>query len=90
MLKRISMWKGNWVSPSKKQISRASRDNTKLTMCKRCYAFYYQQSWHFERPEYVVLDCDENISVRFTECSACVEQEVALYETEAELVLENG
>lgn len=54
-----------------------------LEMCRKCYAFRYDNSWHFERPDYLSLrDADEKIAVRFSTCSACVEEALALYDIE--------
>jgi len=57
-------------------------------MCKKCFTFYYKNSWHFERPEYLNQNDEVDISVHFTECLACMEQDQALYETELNLVLQ--
>lgn len=57
--------------------------NEILEMCRKCYAFKYDNSWHFERPEYLLeKDADEKVSVRFGLCSACVEEALALYDME--------
>jgi hypothetical protein len=65
---------------AKKQITQNSEV---LEMCRKCYAFKYDNSWHFERPEYLLeKDADEKISVRFGLCSACVEEALALYDME--------
>ena len=54
-----------------------------LVMCRKCYAFRYDGSWHFERPQYLLeKDADEKVSVRFSLCSACVEEALALYDME--------
>ncbi|MBI3306087.1 hypothetical protein HYZ82_03125 [Candidatus Nomurabacteria bacterium] len=54
-----------------------------LTMCEKCYAFRYRNSWHFKKPDY--LNSEQEVPVIFTQCSACIEQENALYENESEL-----
>jgi hypothetical protein len=60
-----------------------AENNETLEMCRKCYAFKYDNSWHFERPEYLLLkDADEKVSVRFSICSACVEEALALYDME--------
>lgn len=72
-----------------KKISSASGRNFKgLTMCKKCFTFYYKNSWHFERPEYLDQSDEVEIPVHFTECFACMEQDQALYETESSLSLQ--
>jgi len=58
-----------------------------LTMCKKCYTFYYKKAWHFERPEYLDDYVEQEVPVRFTECPACLEQDEALFEKESSLVL---
>lgn len=58
-------------------------DSEILEMCRKCYAFKYDNSWHFERPDYLAeKDSDEKISVRFSLCSACVEEALAFYDME--------
>ncbi len=64
-----------------------NHDTKKLTMCWKCFTFYYKNSWHFEKPEYLNRDYEREIPVRFTECPACLEQELALYESESDLIL---
>ncbi|MES3004572.1 MAG: hypothetical protein V4690_00495 [Patescibacteria group bacterium] len=54
-----------------------------LTMCKQCYTFYYKNSWHFEMPNEIDGDSETQVPVRFTQCPACIEQELALYDTES-------
>ena len=56
-----------------------------LTMCERCYSFYYKKSWHLKRPEYLNEYHDGEVPVLFTECSACLEEENAFYEKESNL-----
>lgn len=52
-------------------------------MCRKCYAFKYDNRWHFERPDYLLeKDADEKVSVRFGICSACVEEALAMYDVE--------
>ena len=90
MLKNFKTKAEDWVSGHKKRISDGSRDMKKLTMCKKCFTFYYKNSWHFERPLYLEDEGEKEIPVRFTECPACLEQETAFYETESDLVLGMG
>ena len=54
-------------------------------MCKKCYTFYYRNSWHFEMPEELRRDPEAEVPVTFTQCGACRMEEEALYESEAEL-----
>ncbi len=57
-------------------------------MCKKCFTFYYKNSWHFERPEYLNREDEVEVPVHFTECHACLEQDEAQYETELGLALQ--
>lgn len=66
----------NWGAGSKKKFSK-SRKFGALTMCKKCYTFYYKHSWHFYKPEQLEKDTDSIVSVRFTQCPACLEEETA-------------
>ncbi len=84
MLKRLKSSAQDWVEGHKKRIS-AAGGQKKLTMCKKCYTFYYKNSWHFEKPLYLDMDREEEIPVRFTECPACLEQENAQNEMETEM-----
>lgn len=83
MLRRIKSIASNWVGNQKRNVKSKFRV---LTMCKKCYTFHYNKSWHFERPEYLD-NYTEEVPVRFTQCPACLEQELALYEIESNLVL---
>ena len=86
MLKKLKMNAQDWVLSHKKRFSQ-NNGSKKLTMCKKCYTFYYKNSWHFDNPLYLDIDREEEIPVRFTECPACLEQEASLYEMESDLVL---
>jgi hypothetical protein len=66
----------NWGVTNKKKFSR-SRKFGALTMCKKCYTFYYKHSWHFYKPEQLEKDTDSIVSVHFTQCPACIEEELA-------------
>lgn len=91
MLKKIKLSAKDWVLDHKKRISSSLDSKVRgLTMCKSCYTFYYKNSWHFEKPSYLEQTRDEEIPVRFTQCPACMEQELALYETESNLVFSRG
>ncbi len=61
----------------------------KLTMCKKCYAFYYQKIWHFEAPVAIQNIEEKEIPVKFAQCPACIELEVSLYEKDSERDLVN-
>lgn len=69
MFKRIKFAKNKFAS-----------DFKKLTMCKKCYSFYYKKVWHFEAPPTIQAGDESEIPVRFSQCPACIEQELALYE----------
>lgn len=71
-----------------KTLSPISQNFKGLTMCKKCFTFYYKNSWHFERPAYLNRDDELEIPVHFTECLACMEQDQAQYETESNFVLQ--
>ena len=86
MLKKLKLSAEEWVSDHKKRFSE-SRGVKKLAMCKKCYTFYYKNSWHFDKPLYLDMDYEEEIPVKFTECPACLEQEASQYEIETDLVL---
>lgn len=83
MLRRIKSMASNWVGNQKRNVKSKFRV---LTMCKKCYTFHYNKSWHFERPEFLNEYMEQEVPVRFTECPACLEQETALYEAEGDLV----
>lgn len=53
-----------------------------LKMCKKCYTFYHKNSWHFDRPEQLEVEAEPIVTVRFTECPACLEEELAVYDAE--------
>ncbi len=58
-----------------------------ITMCKSCYSYYDKKSWSIERPIYLSVDQDLDVPVHFTQCPACIEQELAMYEIESDLVM---
>jgi len=49
-----------------------------LTMCKRCYAFYYKNSWHSEKPDGIDYHRNSTIPIRLTRCGACLENDGVL------------
>jgi len=55
----------------------------KLKMCKKCLTFFYKNSWHFDKPAHLGLMGDEDVRVRFTECPACLEQEISSFDLES-------
>lgn len=85
MLKSIKSNVENWVVNNRKRFSR-HRATKKITMCSQCRAFFYNNSWHFDKPLNLNVEDGIEIPVKFTECPACLEQENILSETEAELV----
>ncbi len=87
MLKKIHMSAKDWVMNHEKKLRLKNRQELvkKLTMCRKCYTFYYNNAWHFEKPEYLSTEHEEEVPVRFTECSACMEQDLASYEIESNL-----
>ena len=78
----------NWRENKIKIFSRMKNKNLRtLMMCEKCYAFYYKNSWHFKRPMYASENEEDEISVLFTQCQACLEQEDSLYEMESRLAV---
>ncbi len=66
-----------------KKAIEINEDSRTLEMCRKCYAFRYSNGWHFERPRYLQeYDAEEKISVRFSQCPACVEEALSLYDVE--------
>ena len=86
MFKKLRQSGEDWVTHQKKSISERNTFK-KLTMCKKCYTFYYKNSWHFERPSYLEEGREEDVAVHFTECPSCLEQSLAFYESESSMVL---
>ena len=86
MLKKIKLSAKDWVADHNKRVLDKKRFEG-LKMCNKCYTFYYKNSWHFEKPQYLETNSENEVVVRFTECPACLEQELATYEMESELVL---
>ncbi len=82
MLKNMKTLENVWALRKNKKLSPDSGLRT-ITMCKRCYTFYYHHSWHFEMPaELQGLDKNDNVAVRFKECPACLGEEAARLEIE--------
>ena len=82
MLTKIKTITNDWAEGGEAKVSK-SKNFRALTMCKKCYTFYYKNSWHFERPEAIEHVSETEVAVRFTQCPACVEQELALYDSES-------
>lgn len=58
-----------------------------LRVCRECYTFYYKNSWHFEKPDDVEsYRKNSRVSIDFTQCPACLEQELATYDMESDLM----
>ena len=63
-------------------LKKETRSDT-LKICKKCLSFYYANEWHFEKPDYLAKkDMDEEITVFFSQCPACVEETLAMYDME--------
>jgi hypothetical protein len=87
MFKNIKTITEDWVENKNRNVT----SNFKaLTMCKKCFTFYYKKSWHFERPDYLEEYKDYEVPVRFVECPACLEQDIASYEQESDWLLGKG
>lgn len=75
----------DWNYGKKKKLQKIQSSKT-LAMCDGCYSFYYKNSWHLKKPTYLNEYQEEEIPIFFTQCSACLEQEEALYEKESNLI----
>ncbi|OGI94848.1 hypothetical protein A3A03_02495 [Candidatus Nomurabacteria bacterium RIFCSPLOWO2_01_FULL_40_18] len=54
-----------------------------LEMCRKCYAFRYENEWHFERPQYLLEnddDTEHETFIQFSLCSDCIEESLAMYD----------
>lgn len=86
MLKKIKTKARDWIA--KRNLKNSEYKGEKmLTMCKSCYSYYDKKSWSIERPSYLSLIRDQDVPVHFTQCPACIEQDLALYEMESDLVI---
>lgn len=81
MLKHIKSFTNNRAMRYMKEFNER-RNFKSLKMCKKCYTFYYKNSWHIDRPEQLEGDTEPIVFVRFTECPACLEEGLALYDAE--------
>ncbi len=61
------------------KFNKENNRNT-LKMCKKCHTFYYKSSWHFEEPKELEGEYEPVVAVRFTQCSACLEEELVAYD----------
>lgn len=84
MLRKIKAGVKEWALDQKRR-QRINKNFKRLTMCKKCYTFYYKNSWHFYKPADIEIDQNEEIPVRFTECSACLDQEFNSLEIDSNL-----
>jgi hypothetical protein len=74
----------DWKISPKGRVNKGKKFRA-VTMCKRCYTFFYRNSWRIERPLEVNHNDNSEVPVRFTECPACIEQELAMYDSEIAL-----
>jgi hypothetical protein len=58
------------------------REDEILLMCRKCYSFKYENEWHFEKPDYLLIRDEEKVPVQFSQCPACVEESLAMYDME--------
>ncbi len=86
MIKKLMKTKNEWASGIKNyQLRREvlKRDAGVLEMCRKCFAFKYENNWHFERPTYLEKsDAEEKITVRLSQCPACIEEALSMYDME--------
>ncbi len=78
MFKKLLTHKTTWEED--RATYGTEEGNETLTMCRKCYSFHYENGWHFERPSYI-SEVDE-VSVEFSQCPACIEESLAMYDTE--------
>ncbi len=83
MLKKLFRTKSESVEKMNRRELKTTTRNEILKMCRKCYSFGYDGGWHFERPKFLQeRDMDEKISVQFSQCPACVEETLAMYDAE--------
>ncbi len=82
MLKKFEVSAKEWVANYNK-MAQAKRPAKRLTMCRKCYAFHYKRSWHFERPMHLDESREQEVPVLFTECTACLKEEDIFSERES-------
>ncbi|MDB5259026.1 MAG: hypothetical protein JWO73_234 [Candidatus Taylorbacteria bacterium] len=78
MLRKLNAIVKTAAANQMKRASAAKKSLKKITMCKKCHTFFYRNSWRFESPSYLNDVIDDEIPVRFTQCLACMEQDMAL------------
>jgi len=70
----------------KRILQKVREEIGSIEMCRKCYAFRQENSWHFEKPEYFLENDVEERLVKFIECPSCAEEafttSVAMYEME--------
>ena len=82
MLNKKLVDTNDWISSYRTKLL-GTRTVKNLTMCKKCYSFYYKNSWHFEMPAYASDYQEENIPVVFVKCGVCLRDESDMYDTES-------
>ncbi|GEM_PF-1697704 len=82
MLNKKLLDTSDWTSRYKAKLL-GTGTVEKLTMCKKCYSFYYKNSWHFEMPAYASDYQEENIPVILVKCGACLREENDIYDMES-------
>ncbi len=81
MLKKIVKIKKEKVNNTKDDMTQ--RDSSVIEMCRKCYAFKYEDGWHFEKPSSLLEnDLDKKITVSFSQCPPCIEEALAIYDME--------
>ena len=81
MSKHFRLFDRDWVTNYRRKFNRGKNLGS-LKMCKKCYTFYYKNSWHFDKPKSLEEAEEPVISVHFTQCPACLEEELSLYNLE--------
>ncbi len=85
MLKHFKLCAEDSIVKYKKRLS-GMKGLRKLIMCKKCFTFYYKNSWHPEVPLFLKDHQEEEINVLFSQCLPCLEDENNFYENEANIV----
>lgn len=85
MLKKIRTSTSDWLGNYQK--SSVDDGLQRLTMCKKCYTFYYRNEWHFEKPKLIEDGLQQEVVVHFSECPPCLAEEMASYELETGLAV---
>ena len=83
MLKHYKSYTHSWTE-SKMRKSDKGNSLRSLKMCKKCYTFYYKNSWVYDKPKQQnSWDDEPTISICFTECPACLSEESSKSELES-------